>query len=120
MIVNDCANRSFIAGLRWAGITRNHLPDLSELDTLIDVAGKYGLRCVTNGYTKTGNSPVLVVYQDNKVATSSIYHAVFCSDAAPFSREGLLDSVVIYGWDELRKQRMSIKGKLGLLLRGLG
>ena len=99
--MNDCGKRAFEAGLRWCGIY-DKVPNLETSQKLEEWAKKYGLTIITNGsLSGIGNVPVLAVYEDGREATDSQYHAVFCSDAAPFSRWN--NFMFIIGWERIKQ-----------------
>ena len=99
--MGDCGKRAFEAGLRWCGIF-DEVPSLETSDKLKEHAERYGLIVITSGtLSKIGNAPVLVVYEDGREATDDQYHAVFCSDAAPFSR--WKNYMFIVGWEKINR-----------------
>lgn len=98
--MNDCGQRAFEAGLRWAGIN-DKVPPLEYSQDIAALCEKYGLVYSTNGKL-SGNDPVLVIYRDDRKATDSEYHAVFASDVAPFWQWHIY--AVVTGWVELRSR----------------
>ncbi len=96
--MGDCLKRSFEMGLRYSGIT-DKIPNIQTNTELKVFAEKYGLTYIENGKAPKGNYPVLVAYKDNYEMTDSEYHAVFCSDIAPFKNIPIF--CIITGWDKL-------------------
>ena len=100
--MGDCLRRSFEAGLRWCGVN-DAVPNMSTSDEAIEFCEKYGLSYSESGRLQSGNDPVLVIYKDDLTSTDSIYHSVFASDAAPFTRWEVYS--VITGWRKLRDSK---------------
>lgn len=94
---SHCGNRSFNAGLRFAG-----LPPISDkldwTNLLIDKALEYGLRVDSYDgiYHTQANEPVLVTYKTQEPNTC---HFVFASDIAPWAGRDVHS--VVSGWEKL-------------------
>lgn len=96
---NDCGNRSFNTGLRFAGLPPVN-DELNRSNLLIDKALEYGLTVHSEGvYHTQANQPVMVIYKTQEPDTC---HCAFASDIAPWA--GMDVYAVITGWGRLAQQ----------------